>query len=479
MVKRLIYISILVFLSIPFIDTFVGGVVTVAPLKGDFHKAKNVGFEIDSFFAGSYQDNKSIYLNENLNIHPFMVRLQNQYLYSFFDKTKAYHTVIGKDGYLFDQTYISAYYGKDYSGEAKIQKNADAVNLFKEILDFYGKQLVVCFLPGKASFYPDKFPSHLESDTRKLTNVEAYTDAFRKRGVPVLNLKDYLLSAKDTAHYSLYPKHGIHISTYGTVLVADTLVKFVEQLTGRDIDNPLIDKIEVTNQLKYYDNDIYNSLNLLLPVKMDSLAYPSIRYKKGKQKCKALTIGDSFYKYIHDSGIHEHCFDNGQFWFYAKKVWPLSTQKEVLKLDVRREVMDNDVVIIFATEATLWGFAYGLVENILPKLTPLDDAWHAPRIATQIEQSPEWKQSIVEKAKKANISFEAQRDKDVKYLIKGKVEKMTEQEQLVYRTIQQIKATPDWYAFVKNEAVNKGENEHFWLYKNALYHLKSLQKEKK
>lgn len=476
MIKKIVFYTILLLLLFPVIDTLLGGIITNTKLRGDYNKTNDVEFSVDSFLSGSYQQQKTKFLNEDLNLYPFFVQLRNQYLFTTFAETKAVNTVVGKDNYMFDITYISAYYGNDFIGKETIKNKVAQIETLKELLNYYDKKLIVCFLPGKASFYPEKIPNKYLQKEFHTTNIDYFTQELNNSGVATLNLKQYFLNAKDTSKYSLYPKYGIHLSSYATVLTTDTLIKFIEDSLNIDIPNPIITNIETSDSLKYYDPDIYETLNLLLPLKMDTMAYPTIEYSQAKDKLKVLTIGDSFYKYIYDSGIHTNCFDNGNFWFYSKKVWPLSTNIEVASLDIRKQIAETDLVILYATEATLYSFPYGASSMISDKILPLDEDWIKDYYSKMVEITPEWKNNIEKKSKENKIDYKVQKQKEVDYMASEYVNKLDEKNKKLYNIIKQIKNNQVWLEDIKQKAINNNTSLNNMIYLDALYVLNQEKK---
>lgn len=476
MFKKIIFYLIIVIISFPLIDTLFNGIVSTTPLKGDYSKTNDIKLSTESFFNSDYQNQKSKFLNEDLNLYPFFVKLRNQYLYSIFNETKAFHTVIGKDNYMFDITYISAYYGNDFLGEQKIKSKVQDIKMLKQILEYYGKNVMVCFLPGKASFYPEKIPDKYSQTKFNPTNIDYFTKELIDNKIVTLNLKQYFLNAKDTSKYSLYPKYGIHLSSYATILTADTIIKFIEDTFNVDIPNPIITNIEVTNKLKYYDPDIYETLNLLESLNMDTMAYPTLNYSKGKDKLKVLTIGDSFYKYIFDYGIHTNCFDNGNFWFYSKRVWPLSTNINVKNLNIRNEIANNNLIILYATEATLYGFPFDATDIINEKILPLDKEWINNFYLNKINNSPDWINAIREKAINNNIDFDLQKQKDITYLTNEYVNKLDQKNKDLYLIIEKIKSDKNWLNQIKQKAINNNTNLNNMIYLDAMYILNQEKK---
>jgi len=476
MIKKIIFYTILLLLSFPIIDTIFDGIIPSDKLGGDYSKAQDVSFSTDSFFTGTYQQQKTSFLNENLNLYPDFVRIRNQYLFSAFGETKAVHTVVGKDNYMFDVSYISAYYGNDFIGEQAIKTKVAQIKYLKELLNYYDKNLIVCFLPGKASFYPEKIPDKYKQKEFHTTNIDYFTQELNKKGVTTLNLKQYFLNAKDTSQYSLYPKYGIHLSSYATVLTADTLIKFIEDTLNVDIPNPVITKMETTDSLKFYDADIYETLNLLLPLKMDTMAYPTIEYTQSKDKLKVLTIGDSFYKYIFDSGIHTNCFNNGSFWFYSKKVWPLSTNIEVKDLDIRKQIAETDLVILYATEATLYSFPYGASSIINEKILPLDEVWIKKYYTEMLNSNTDWQKSISEKAKANNLDYDIQKQRDIDYMVNEYINNLDDDSKNLIEIIKRIRNNDEWLQVIKQKAINNNTNLDNMIYLDAMYILNQEKK---
>src|SRR5580693_7348884 len=67
-------------------------------LHGAVSGIANPEFSWDKWIDGTYQSQKSAYLNDSTGCRPDLVRLNNQLDFWFFKKLHAHSVVIGKDG---------------------------------------------------------------------------------------------------------------------------------------------------------------------------------------------------------------------------------------------------------------------------------------------------------------------------------------------------------------------------------------------
>ncbi|MDX1315832.1 MAG: hypothetical protein R3356_10050, partial [Eudoraea sp.] len=157
-----------------------------------------------------------------------------------------------------------------------------------------------------------------------------------------------------------------HWSVYGMVLAADSLIKRSEALTGKDIAPFEWSNITETNKYRSSDRDIEDGLNLIFSVNKDPCAYPEIRYPEVEHdSVKAIIISDSFYWGLHNMGISNRAFHEGEFWYYYKRIYANHLEEfinlEETEVDKLSRFEEADIIILMTTEATHilfpWGFA--------------------------------------------------------------------------------------------------------------------------
>ena len=362
-IKKVLLITIFIVLLIPSFYKIVYK-AEIHPLKGDVLLPNDVVFNKLDWLNADYQQKKEEYLNAGFGLRSLFVRANNQIAYSLFSKAKANGVIIGKENYLYEEDYIKSYYGKNYIGDDSIAHTIARLKFISDTLTKLGKQLLVVFAPGKASFYPEYIPDSYLPINEK-TNYKSFSSAAIASKLNIIDFNKWYVDNKQKSKYPLYPKYGIHWSTYGTVLAADSLTKKIGEL--RQIVLP---KIKITDiQLsKPFDSDydIADGMNLLFKNKSFDMAYPKtmIESANGSAKPKVLVISDSFYWGLYNMGI-SNCFQDDHFWYYNKQVFPESATNELLtdNLNIGDEFIKHDIFVIISTEATLNKIGWGFIEK--------------------------------------------------------------------------------------------------------------------
>lgn len=283
-----------------------------------------------------------------------------------YSMANAKGVVVGKDGFLFERNYINAHFGVDFIGSDVIEEKVKKLAHVQEQLKKKGKHIVVVLAPGKGSFYPEYVPDYLIPKHPLETNLEHFTKEFEKQNINHLNFNSWFLSMKGNSAYPLYPKCGVHWSKYGEYLVADSLLKYFEKETNYTFPKLLFDTIIVDNKNRDGDYDIGEGMNLFYELDTYPLAYPKYRFDVDSliQSSKAMVVADSYYWGLFNKGMSRDCFNNGQFWYYNKQIFPESYENPLSVSDVNivQEVEKNDIVIIICTDANLFKFAFGFVD---------------------------------------------------------------------------------------------------------------------
>jgi len=393
----------------------------VLPLKGDVRKADKIDLTLETWFEESYQSKLETFLNENFGFRNFYVRLYNQLYYSFFSKAKANGVIIGKYNYLYESGYIEAYFGRDFIGKETIDNKVNKLKFIHDTLLTLNKKLIIAFAAGKASFYPEYIPDNLVTE-KKLTNYKYYTEKVAEKELYNIDFNAWFLQMKDTSKHCLYPKTGIHWSSYGMYLVADSLIKYIEHIINKDLPEMNVSKIETSEKMRDTDADIEEGMNLLFNISNHEMSYPSITYTtKDKYKPKVLVIADSYYWGLYNAGLSSRVFDNGQFWFYNKAVYPESFTKKTFTTDLnlKQQIANYEVIILLSTEATLKQFAWGFIDEAYKLFTSLDNISYKKQILNiekNIKNDKNWMKHIEEKAKQKGISLDSMVKLDAIYI---------------------------------------------------------------
>ncbi len=388
-IKPFLLSTLLLVLFLPMLQNVLHLLEKTYPLKGDVQLAGDMDFEKHKWFNAEYQEQKEKYVNDNFGFRSLFVRLNNQIAYSLFHKPKAKGVIIGKENYLYEESYINAYTGKDYLGDDSIQHTINRLTFINDTLKKLNKHLVIVFAAGKASFYPEFIPDKYLPILEK-TNYKSLSSGCNKAQLNVIDFNKWFVENKKTSPYPLYPQQGVHWSTYGTALAADSLIKKIETL--QHIHAPhLLFKGVTMQQAHDVDYDIADGMNLLFKIKGFDVAYPNMLTidATNKVKPKVLVISDSFYWGMYNLGI-ANCFQGDHFWYYNKQVYPESFTKETFAedQDLKTTIDSHDVIVIMATEATLRKISWGFIERLEQHFKGIDN------VKTANLQSPEYKQKV-------------------------------------------------------------------------------------
>jgi hypothetical protein len=399
----------------------------IAPLNGAIIKAEKPTFTWKTWFDGTFATSYDTYLNQDFGFRNLFVRLNNQLAFNLYKKAKANGVIVGKENYLYEESYIKAYYGTDFLGDSTITSKVGKLKFLADTLKTMNVDLVIVFAAGKGSFYPQYFPDKYKT-VKGPTNYEVYKRQTQNAGLNVIDFNSFFLKARDTSRYPLYPKTGIHWSSYGMIKVADSLLRYIEKLKGSDIPDIVIDSIEVTDKLRDSDMDIEGGMNLFFKLKNFPMAYPAFHYnKEGKTRPKVLVVSDSYYWGLFSKGLSSQAFNDSRFWFYNLDVYPDSyvNHTTINQLNIAKEITSQDVIILMATEATLNRFPWGFDDAAIEALkNPLLKDPKFMELILQIEQSirssPEWLKAEAEKAKVKKISLDSMLRLDAVYIYKTK-----------------------------------------------------------
>lgn len=425
LIKKILFGGILASLCVPMLLTF-APFIEFEPLEGYFEERPKPDLTFDGLYSGEYQKDMEAYLNDNTGGRPYLVRINNQMEWSLFRATNVSSVVVGKDDYLLEQSYIDAYYGYDFIGEDAARNKVKKLQEISDSLAAKGTKLIVVIAPGKVSYFPEKIPAHLRSKTKSRTNYQAYRDYLKTSDLHFIDYRDWIIKQKRTAEYPLFPKRGIHWTSYAEVLVADSMIQFMNSITPHSkIDDIVIDAVEPLNYAYNRDQDIEESMNLLFNLDDGILGYPKFRAAphSGKKTTKVLTIGDSYFWGMYDWGLASAYFNDGPFWYYNREIYPESFKQQTYVQDIEdyaSAVEENDVVLLLFNESNLKDFAYGFVDRLHAEYFSNGRAEREKRIAKIIEDiynTPAWLESIKEQAKNEGITLEKALRKNAVYMI--------------------------------------------------------------
>ncbi len=364
-IKKGLLLFLLIILCLPFAEQCFS-FITSGPLDGGYKDADDVTFSVQGWLDGTYQHQKEKYLNDKVGFRPDLVRLNSQIDYSLFDICHSVWTVRGRDNYVFQNPYIEAYLGDDFIGYKKVLENSIKLKAIQDTLGHLGKSLILVYAASKASFYPEYFPDDRQHEQKKMTNQEAYKRAADSLGINQVDLDAWFLSMKHTSKELLFAKQGIHWTTYGVVLAADSLMRYVEKLRNIKIHHPVWTGMEHTTKPDHGDNDVVKGLNLIFPVATETFCYPIVREPDtGGIKPNVIYIGDSYaFKMLcfgHMKEMNTQC----EYWGYFDDVHVINNGKftYIRDYDWKGAMNTADCIVLEYTAFNLRNLGNGFIDQ--------------------------------------------------------------------------------------------------------------------
>lgn len=431
------------------------------PLNGAFQLAEKPALSFKDWMNGSFQAQTEKYLKDHSGFRSFFIRLQNQADFTLFKQANAEGAVVGKKGQLFEYDYIRSWLALDYPGDSFLEKKMRRTKYVQDYLRREkGIDLVVVFEPGKASFYPEYLPSSYQKQKKGLSTYEHYVQKAIEAGIDYTDLQQYFLQLKDQTEYPIFPQYGTHWSVYGMKFAVDSLIRLIEQRREINLTGVEIKDVQVSSKLRDTDDDVLKTMNLLLPLSGENLAYPQITFDTlhPGNKPMVLVVADSYYWNIFNTRIPKYLFANEAFWYFNTVVYPDNYYRPTYTkdLDFQQEIEKQDVIFLMVTERFVHKFDWRFIDQLYALYTPdwlVDPVYDKINDIMQVEP---WYESIINKAAKKHITLEKALADEGKYLYRQSDTAgfMIFYGHEYFRDL--IANDPEWMAYIRKKAQDRG-----------------------
>lgn len=482
-------------------------------LSGDFVLSPIPAYSTDKWMNGSFQAGFDRYIEDRIGFRNFFVRLNNQIDLSLFGCVNAEGLVAGKNNILYEYDYIRAYTGGDFIGKRTINRSMNKLKFLQEHLKKeFNIDIILIFEPSKARVQPEFIPDRYLDEGISLSNYEYFKQKAEELNINHLDLNHYLNLVSDTIRYPVYPPYGIHWSEHTMSFVTDTLVRFIEAKRNIDMPEFSVETRIVPDSISASDYDAGMTANLLFTMPQPELPYPFFTFYQdtSKQKPRVLAVADSYYWNIFNTRLPQNLFANQAFWYFNAKVYPdfYFGEKWVKDLDIKKEVEQQDVILLGVTERFLYKFGWEFVDQLYDLYTPkysgdivekyeisirnfsqwfdqLHDSavkkgvplesliranaheqaikeefetyltWYGPRYYKRIirEDLP-WRDSIVAKANRKGVDFETQLEKEAMFVFESNHPEIFHKHEVINAYVDSISNSQEWMKIISEKAEN-------------------------
>ncbi len=357
------------------------------PLGGVYEKSAPPVLNFENYRNGSYQNQVDKYLSENFGFREWLLRVYNQYSWSFYRKIENQQVVAGEDNWLFNEYDMNDYYGKEMyrwqeSKAVAIETFDRKVRLMcrlqKLLKQDFGVDLLMFIAPTKANVFPEHLPVR-SFDTATINARKYYAKAFKDRGFPIIEMTEWFLQIKDTLSFHSFPPAGDHWN-FSSAIAADSLFRFMGSLKNIQLPRLTISGWREADS-KYWsrDHDLEKLLNLMFRIKYREKplkeADVTVTMDSGCIKPKVLIIGNSFIYSINDYIPLGQVFSKANFWYYNTTAQDLINGGEneaVENIDKLRAFLSADYIIWFSTASQMYNLSYGFAEEAIIRLCVSD-----------------------------------------------------------------------------------------------------------
>lgn len=452
-------------------------------LHGDMVEVKMPKWSYEGYKEQTYQAQLEKYAAQHFGFHEWIIRFYNQYLW-MYRKTYAYDVTIGKDKWLYPKKGVLDHYRQvsyevapdNEALKQKFDKDIERLKKVQDLLDKNDTKLFVLICPSKDIIYPEHLPT---TSSFKMGDgiraIDYLPQAFTENGINYIDMCDWFMQIKDTVSYPLFPMRGMHWSDIACVHAADSVIRYMEQLTGKNMPNLKIGP-KYPGETVYPDGDLEQSMNLLwgiTPPFQNYYAKVETDSDSTAQKLNLLTIGDSFFHNWNLALPLKDIFKAYPYYFYYSTVYFDPNHSKVSQVNLKEELDRADIVMLSYSATQLYDFNRGFLSQALVQLSAKNPK-DIDNILRDIKQSMEvnetWYESLKEKAKNKGQTLEEVMDEDARYLFNQNPEKY-----VMKHAIEQIKQamrnTPEWYDALMEKAKQAGRNIEDIMEEDAMYML--------
>ena len=426
-IKTLLFGAIVLLLWIPMIQQNIL-FYEERPLKGAIVAKEKPQLTINNWFSGKYQDSLNSFLNQHFGFRNTLVRLNNQKIYNLYNIAKANGVIIGKENYLYEENYIKAYLGTDFIGEKQIISHVEKLKVVQDSLKKLNKDIIFILAPGKGSFFSEYIPDNYLSQKQDSTNYSYLLKHFKVNGINHIDFNKWFRDNKGKKPYPLYAKAGIHWSKYSELIVADSILSYIENLRKTKLPDIIIDSTYLSDKNLYEDYDIGDGMNLLFDLPTYPMAYSSFHYNKANAdtSLNLLVVADSYYWGIYNYGIPNTVFKHNTFWYYNKEIYHADgTVKSIYEVDLEQEINKTDVILLLFTDANLHNFDYGFTNNLYNSVLGNKEVFNEKlnHYIQAIKNNAEWLNSVKKQAKEQNKPLDKMILENAEYMVNQEIEK--------------------------------------------------------
>lgn len=340
-----------------------------------------------SWWNGNLQAEAENELRNELAMFEHAVRLRNQIQWEALGKLNSSNTTVcSPSGHFIKQ-------GVAFAGVRKSQRRRvnEVMRKWRKVFDWLEGR-------GKFGLFIVAANKHHALPTEALLDVAGLCSAvpgkwllsnqlqngFVENQLPHIMCGPWFRQMADTLSYPLFPKYGTHWSIASNYLVADSVMRRMEQVWSEPLPRRIDKGGEWDTIPRKADADLLRTMNLLKNNFSDSLWYPDFEWRftdvDPEKLPRVLRIGDSFGEQVQYYGQLFVAFRPRSRLFYYNRedvryslnedgTTEKSISSDVTPQDIQRELLESDGLIVGYSEITFLRHSeifFRRVEDLIP-----------------------------------------------------------------------------------------------------------------
>lgn len=377
-IKNIILIVLFMMIILSSILFKIIGVIPEIELKGATAKVDKPVLTLQGYMEGSYQASYDDWFSQQFPERSYLVRNYSDVLYSLFKKSPTRQVVIGKEGQLFERSYIEEYLGlRGTASDEYYNQLMDDLKFIQELCQKENKYFMVTITPSKVAYYPEYIPDeYIKASNNEVVNKN-YTQFIDNLQANKINYYDsfsYLKMVGDQLTIPKFAKTGTHWNFVAGATASNGLLDFIKTKAHYDLPELKMTQIETSPKPFFTkDQDIYDLLNISHG-DIDNEYYKPQVEKVGEQHVKKSLFwqGGSFSWHILDYLDENEVFTNMDFMFYQQMIRQYRREQNVdrnmtegnLEEYLDSALVNKDIIVLEVNQEMVANMGYGFPHKL-------------------------------------------------------------------------------------------------------------------
>lgn len=276
-----------------------------ADLSGVVHIPEKPSFSLDAFLSGEFESEIENYFSYHLATRKTQTRFYNQLLYTLLHSSANRDILVGREDYLFEKSYASAYL-TELTPERKKDLSSKVTDLARlaALLNERGVPLVVRISPSKAEHYPEYLPISYQRFVKMKHNGEysanwyqAFCEELRKSDILVYDRYELMEEMKQEGEI-VFAKGGTHWTLAPMAEYLNGLMEYIEPTLGcklgRMVEN---ERVIINGEMGAVEDDdiwkiCWNAFNVQPNYPSPHISYSTV--PGDGTDVRVFTVGQSF-----------------------------------------------------------------------------------------------------------------------------------------------------------------------------------------